>query len=218
MSARFSSLPLRGLLVLQALLISASLAAPALELRPQPRPRSAQGSTPATKTLPPPGPSPAKALRNHVATLPPAPDGVKDLFFDEFFRSPVGPKGLDLTERLASLNGERVRILGYMVQQSKATPWTLLLAPLPLISHETEFGLAEDLPASTVRVVLPRSAQPVTPHTPGLLLLTGRLEVGDREEADGRHSLVRLIADPPPKASVATRPASPLSAPETTQR
>jgi hypothetical protein len=123
---------------------------------------------------------------------------VADLRFDEFFKLPVGPKGIEVSPRLAGLDGKKVRILGYMVKQARPTPWTLLLSPVPVASNEAEYGLAEDLPPSLVRVSLPRSHQPITPHTPGLLLLTGTVEVGDREEPDGRHSLVRLQVDRQP--------------------
>ena len=138
---------------------------------------------------------PSEALKAWGAQLPPAPEGVSDLHFDEFFKKPVGPLGLELNPRLRELEGKRVRLLGFMVKQSRPTPWTLMLSPMPCSSNEVEFGLAEDLPPNVVRVFLPRGPQPITPHTPGLLLLTGRLEVGDREEADGRHSLVRLYVD-----------------------
>ena len=53
--------------------------------------------------------------------------------------------------RLLELAGQRVRILGYQVKQSRPTPWTLMLAPMPLVSNEVEFGLAEDLPPTVVR-------------------------------------------------------------------
>jgi hypothetical protein len=32
--------------------------------------------------------------------VPAAPEGVSDLQFNEFFKNPVGPKGLELTPRL----------------------------------------------------------------------------------------------------------------------
>lgn len=173
----------------------------------------------ATAAPPAPQPRPSELLRTKVAALPPAPEGVSDLCFDEFFKLPVGPKGLEITERLKSLHGQQVRILGFMVKQARATPWTLLLAPMPLISHEGEFGLAEDLPPTTVRVILPRTPAPVTPFTPGLLLLTGRLEVGDQEEADGRHSLVRLHLGLPASAQPPDQAAKPpISAPDSNRR
>jgi hypothetical protein len=146
-------------------------------------------------------------LRERVATLPPPAEGVEDLYFDEFFKTPVGRFGLETSERLLSLDGKRVRILGFMVKQARSTPWTLLLTPFPLKTHEVDYDLADELPANTVRVFLPKSSQPVTPYTPGLLLLTGRLEVGDREEADGRHSVVRLHVDPKAPTPIADAPA-----------
>jgi hypothetical protein len=63
--------------------------------------------------------------------------------------------------------------------------------------HEEEYGLAEDMPATIVHVTTQTNAIPITPHTPGLLLLTGTLGLGNREEADGRISTVRLALDPP---------------------
>ena len=128
---------------------------------------------------------PTEALKSWLSQVPAAPEGVSDLQFNEFFKNPVGPKGLELTPRLLELSGKRVRILGYQVKQSRPTPWTMMLAPMPLVSNEVEFGLAEDLPPNVVRVFLPRSHQPLTPHSPGLFLLTGLLEVGSREEPDG---------------------------------
>ena len=164
---------------------------------------------------------PSDQLRDRVAKLTPPPDGVTDIFFDEFFRMPVGPKGLELTERLTSLDGKKVRILGHMVKQVRATPWTLLLSPVPATAHERDYGLAEDLPPNVVRVLLPRNHQPKVLFTPGLLLLTGRLEVGDREEPDGRHSIVRLHLDPKSETPAAPAPEAsvdPLSTSETLRR
>jgi len=169
---------------------------------------------------------PTEALKSWIDQLPKAPAGVSDLRFDELFRNPIGPKGLEFSPRLLELAGQRVRILGYQVKQSRPTPWTLMLAPMPLVSNEVEFGLAEDLPPTVVRVLLPRGHQPLTPHSNGLFLLTGRLEVGDREEPDGRHSLVRLHLDRENSTSAASTPdlqgeaapANPLSASEGLRR
>ena len=169
---------------------------------------------------------PTEALKSWIDQLPKAPAGVSDLRFDEIFRNPIGPKGLEFSPRLLELAGQRVRILGYQVKQSRPTPWTLMLAPMPLVSNEVEFGLAEDLPPTVVRVLLPRGHQPLTPHSNGLFLLTGRLEVGDREEPDGRHSLVRLHLDRDNSTSTAstpeirgeTAPTNPLSASEGLRR
>lgn len=128
--------------------------------------------------------------------LPPLPNGVSDLKFSEFFR-PVGSRGLEYSEKLRSLDGRKVRILGYMVKQSQPVPSTILLTPMPQTLHEEEYGFCEDLPPTVVHVRLPASPAPTTPFTPGPLLLTGTLSIGPQSEPDGRNSTVRLTLDPP---------------------
>jgi hypothetical protein len=123
---------------------------------------------------------------------------VQDLKFSEFFRSPAGPLGLEPTAKLLGLAGQRVRILGFMVRQTKPSPGVAILAPFALATNEFEYGLADDFPPNVVFVEVPRFADLAVPHTPGPLLLTGTLELGRREEADGRVSLVRLRLDPDP--------------------
>lgn len=129
--------------------------------------------------------------------LPPAPEGVTDLRFNEIYRLPIGPAGLEFTEKVRSLDGKKIRLAGYMVKQSRPMPWTLLLSPIPMTLHESHYGFAEDLPPQTVHAFTERTITPILPHTPGLMLLTGRLELGAREEPDGRVSHVRLFVDPP---------------------
>jgi hypothetical protein len=129
--------------------------------------------------------------------LPALPASVTELKFNEFFAQPIGPRGLELTEKLRGLDGRRVRMLGYMVQQEKPPPGRLLLTPMPVDIHEHDNGLADDLPASTVFVSVPTVRDEVVPYAPGLMLLTGTLSVGNRTEPDGRISVVRLAMDPP---------------------
>ena len=138
-------------------------------------------------------------------TLPRLPAGVTELKFGEFFVLPVGARGLQFTDKLLQLDGQRVRILGWMVRQEAPTPGKLLLAPLPvqLCEHDSEF--ADDLPPSTVHVFVPGCHGQPVPYTPKLLLLTGAMSVGNREEADGRISFVRLALDPPPRARTARK-------------
>jgi hypothetical protein len=130
-------------------------------------------------------------------TLPPLPPGVTDLKFTEFFRQPIGPRGLEYTSKLRALEGRRIRILGYMARQTKPLDHCFLLAPGPLTLNEIEYGHADDLPATTVHVFTTKDAPARAPHTPGPLLLTGTLQLGNRLEADGRTSTVRLQLDPP---------------------
>lgn len=129
--------------------------------------------------------------------LPPLPTGVAELKFSDFFQHPAGPFGLDYTDKLCALAGKRVRILGYMVRQDQPARDAFMLAPMPLALHEEEYGFCDDLPASVVRVS-PAPGSPEIRFTPGLLLLTGTLAIGNRQEADGRVSTVRLLLDPAP--------------------
>jgi len=132
--------------------------------------------------------------------LPALPAGVTQLVFSDFFRHPVGPRGLELTDKLLQLEGKRVRILGYMIQQSDPAPRCFLFSPRPVQMHEREYGFADELPASTMHVFTDASAPELVPFTPGPLLLTGTLSVGNRPEPGGRVSLVRLQLDPPTEA------------------
>jgi|GEM_PF-1800069 len=141
------------------------------------------------------------ASRTSVSTstnaLPPPPPGVTDLKFNDFFRRPIGPRGLEYSDELRSLEGRRIRILGYMVRQDLSVDHCFLLSPVPQTLHEDEYGLADDLPAAALHVFTTSEAPAHTPFTPGLLLLTGKLSLGNRLEADGRTSTVRLYLDPP---------------------
>lgn len=134
-------------------------------------------------------------------TLPPLPAGVTELKFNEFFVNPVGPRGLELTEKLRGLAGRKVRILGYMAHREAQPPGGFLLTPLPVEVHDHDNALAEDFPASVVQVSVPTMRDQPVPHTPGLMLLTGTLSVGNRPEPDGRISLVQLELDPPSPAA-----------------
>jgi len=143
--------------------------------------------------------------------LPSLPPGVSELKFRDFFRQPVGPRGLEVSEKIRQLDGQRVRILGYMVEQSQPTAHRLMLCTMPITLHEDEWGFCEDLPAAVVYVFVDPSAPEFVPFTPGPLLLTGKLSVGTRLEPDERVSVVRLQLDAPPTA--ATSPMAKASAP-----
>jgi len=132
-----------------------------------------------------------------LTKLPPPPPGVTDLKFNEFFVLPVGPIGLEPTEKLRSLDGKRVRMLGYMVRQEKPPVGTFLFAAIPAQIHEHDNGLADDLPPATVRVAVPTCREKPVPFAPDLMALTGTLHLGNRAEADGRVTYARLELDPP---------------------
>lgn len=63
-----------------------------------------------TKTIP----APARLK------LPPPPDGVIHLELEGIFRNPVGPRGLEFTEKATSLDGKKVRLSGFRAQEMEA--------------------------------------------------------------------------------------------------
>lgn len=141
---------------------------------------------------------PAASMAGERAGLPAAPPGVTDLRFDEFFRLPVGRTGLDPGKRLLELAGQRVRVLGYVVGEEEPTPGLFMLTARPVALAELADGPADDLPPATLYVHLaPADADKVVSHQPGLMVVTGMLEVGNRDEANGRVSFVRLYLDQP---------------------
>lgn len=127
------------------------------------------------------------------ASLPP---GVTELRFAQIFRRPVGPRGLEPTDKLLSLHGRPVRMVGYMAAASLPMAGRLVLAPLPVELGDEDEHLADDLPPQAVFVHLSGPAAARTlPNYAGLLSLTGTLDVGPREEPDGHVSTVRLLLD-----------------------
>jgi len=122
---------------------------------------------------------------------------VTELRFRDFFRTPVGSTGLDISDTLSQADGQSVRLVGYMVQQENATPGRFLLTPRPVQMSEHADGDADDLPPATVVVYLDPSQQDwAVPHVRGLVTVSGKLSVSRHEESDGRVSWVRLQLDP----------------------
>jgi hypothetical protein len=140
----------------------------------------------------------ATLLGSVAAQAGPLSTGPADLKFREFFELPIGPRGLAPSARLLSLDGQPVRITGYLAHQetSSAAPGIALLAPLPVSLGDEDESFADDLPASTLYLHLagPLAAQSI-PYRPGLVSLSGTLQVGAQREADGRSSFVRLVLD-----------------------
>jgi hypothetical protein len=139
---------------------------------------------------------PAPASVAVKGTLSAPPPGVTDLKFREMFKMPIGPKGLELSEKLSELAGKKVRMVGYMVAQDDDTPGQFILSPLPVEVGDEDESLSDDLPASSVFVhAAPAAAQRDIPHLRGLISVTGTLRVGPREEAGGRVSSFQLELD-----------------------
>lgn len=136
--------------------------------------------------------------------LPPLPDGVEELGFQEFYRNPVGPRGLEPSAKLLSLNGKRVRILGFVAEMERANKRNIIFAPVPLKPQPEEYGLADEIPATHVLVTIPGNPETQVPLVPGALLLTGTLAVGQSSE-DGESSFVRMVLDSPAAPDAITR-------------
>lgn len=138
------------------------------------------------------------AIGAERSSLPAPPPGVTDLRFGEFFRLPVGRTGLEPSERLTGLSGQRVRLLGYVVGEEQPTPGVFMLTANPVTLAEVDDGPADDLPPATLFVHLaPVDADKVVAHRTGLLVISGVLDVGRQEEPNGRVSFVRLRLDQP---------------------
>lgn len=128
--------------------------------------------------------------------LPAPARGVTDLKFSEMIKLPIGPKGTEPTERLLALHGKKVRLVGYMAQQSDPARGKLILTPNQIMVGEADESLSDDVPGNAVFVHLTAThANKVIPNLRGLLQLTGTLQVGALDEGNGRISSIRLLID-----------------------
>ena len=144
--------------------------------------------------------APMKPTEAEAAPITTAPA----LAFQDFFVYPnSAAKGHAASERpqlspaLLAANGTTVRLTGYMVQQERGSVGRFLLTPRPIQMSEHADGDADDLPLNWAMVYLdPEQRECAIAHQRGLLEVTGTLQVGRFEEADGRVSWVRLQLPP----------------------
>ena len=127
------------------------------------------------------------------------------LAFTDFFKYPVGPRGLEPGARLLALAGTRVELAGYLVQRSDPSG-PLIVAPVPVVLGDEDESYADDLPAG-VAYLHPLDARTaeVVQDCHGVLRVRGRLDIGRLAEDDGRMSFVRLQADAAQCARTAQR-------------
>jgi len=126
-------------------------------------------------------------------TAPDAAQAPVSIRFQDFYRMPVGPEGLEPTPGFLALDGRRVQLTGYVVHEEEPEPGLLLLSPVPAALADIADGPADGLPVSTVYVRLPASvAGHYVVAQPGPWTVTGTLDLGGRPEAHGRYSYVRL--------------------------
>ena len=127
--------------------------------------------------------------------LPALTNGATDLKFSELFKLPVGPRGMESSAKLLSLDNKPVRIIGYMAKQETPTPGLFIMTPLPVNMGDEDDKFADDMPANSIFVHVDNSDALVV-YTPGLINLTGLLSLGNLQEVDGRISYVRVHLDP----------------------
>lgn len=134
--------------------------------------------------------------------LPAPPRGVTELKFNELFKMPIGPRGLEPSKKLKALNGKRVRVIGFMVQQ-KDNLGGFLFSPLPVAIGAEDESLADDLPPGLIRVDLHDAPGAIVPHLPGLLQISGVLRIDARIDPDQqRISFVQLVPDEPTRRAL----------------
>jgi hypothetical protein len=129
--------------------------------------------------------------------LPPLPAGVEELNFKDFYKMPVGPLGLEPTDKLKSLDGKRVRIVGFMAEIKLDDRRQMIFSTVPLKPQPEEYGVADEIPATHILVTVPGDADQEIRFTPGPMLLTGVLSVGTQ---GGETSYVRMQLDEAPAA------------------
>lgn len=127
----------------------------------------------------------------HAAVEPANP-----LAFADFYKRPIGPRGLEPGPRLLALEGSRVELVGYIAQAHDSAAQPSILAPVPVSLDDEDESLADDLPAALAYLRPADSAVAaalLACHGP--VRVAGRLALGRQAEADGRASFVRLLAD-----------------------
>lgn len=165
---------------------------------------------------------PIASIVEQPAALPPLPEGVEELSFQDFYKMPVGRYGLEPSERLMGMNGKTVRLTGYFVFEDWATcncgpeslvpgeknprrrmpawmkhviPGRIMMASVPTTVSLGHYGLCDDLPPHVAFIsVQDRFGEPVF-YKPGLFSVIGKVEVGQKQELDGRVSFVRLVVE-----------------------
>jgi hypothetical protein len=138
----------------------------------------------------------AQTSTSAVTTATPTSQ-VLELRFADFFRTPIGLKGLEITNKLQQAHGQQVRLVGYLVQQEKPVPGRFMFTARPVQMSEHADGEADDLPPATVMVYLDAQHKDwLVPHVRGLVALQGVLSVGRSQASDGRVSWVQLQLGP----------------------
>jgi hypothetical protein len=108
------------------------------------------------------------------------------LEFQSFFKMPLGPKGLEVTDKVVQANGRFVRLQGFMVKNEIPVRGSFILSPRPVQLSEHADGDANDLPASACWIYLDSSQKDwIVPHISGPLTVEGIFNFKRMEAPDG---------------------------------
>lgn len=123
------------------------------------------------------------------------------LQFREFFE--LAADELKPSAKLLSLDGKRVRIVGFMAQMELPPSGAFYLVPRPVYATEAGAGTA-DLPPDAVLVVARSARDREIEFVARPLEVTGVLKLGPHaaggeEEVAGHPSSIRIILDGPPR-------------------
>src|SRR5262249_42903204 len=129
-----------------------------------------------------------------LAADPKAPPAPEPLSFREFFEP--SPRALRPSARLASLDGTRVRLVGFMAEMELPPKGGFFLCSTPVVATEAGGGTA-DLPPDAVFVVVRSAAGKELALVRGPLEVVGVLELGGRADDDGYVSTIRVVLDGP---------------------
>ncbi len=117
-----------------------------------------------------------------------------------------GPR-LAPSAKASALQGERVRMVGFMAQMEDPPRGAFYLVSHPVRCDEGGGGTG-DLPPDAVRVVV-RSAQgEEIPFYPGPIEVSGVFAIGYEADEEGRTSFFRLVLDRPEDLAKPAVPAS----------
>lgn len=113
------------------------------------------------------------------------------------FKMPAGKQGLEFSSKFLSLNERLVQISGYMVKTDEPVQGNFLIAVRPVQLNVEDEGDANDLPASTVRVILaPEQSKLIVPYEAGVHTFRGTLKIGRQSFAGQYVSWISLQLPP----------------------
>lgn len=128
--------------------------------------------------------------------LSPPSAGLLELRFEDLFKMPVGPQGLEPSAALRAADGKRVRLIGFMVHQQPLPHDGFLLASMPVATSDEDEALADDLPPAMIRVAFAALKDAEIPYLPGLLKITGTLRLQPHLDGDSKRiSFIQLEPD-----------------------